>query len=68
LGELGDMTSDQLVEWIKETERRTAALPEAVARLHALTGMSFGDIAEAVGGHKGTYWKRVKRYERESAE
>ena len=50
MGELGDMTSDQLVEWIKETERRTAALPEAV------------------GGHKGTYWKRVKRYERESAE
>lgn len=58
------MTDGQLIDWIKETQRRAADLPEALARLHALTGMSFAEIASATDGHKGTVHKRVKRYER----
>lgn len=58
------MSRDELVAWIRETEERVAQVPAALALLHDHHAMSYGEISVALGGHKGTVFRRARRSRR----
>lgn len=58
------MSTDELVAWIRETEDRAAQVPEALALLHDRHGLSYKQIGDRLGGHKGTVFRRARRHRR----